>query len=135
MPIAIPLGNIQHLLLTRVSLLALDVAISCLGQQWRGSGELPVAGVDLIRAPAGDDEEGDSIADLRSPLSTLVEARLDGGLRRIVPDHPVPAIGDHERYADARCGGGGVIMPALYDVAAVIEKTLLVLAEAIVVLV
>jgi hypothetical protein len=69
------------------------------------AGQQPVAGVDLVGGVAGDHEERNAVADLGGPLGLLVEARLDGGLGRIVPDQAVAFVGDQERHAEAGPAG------------------------------
>ena len=75
MALAVALGDGQHLGLRAVALLALDVAEGGLGQHGRVAGEEAVAGVDLVSRVAGDDEEGDALADLGDPVGLVVEAR------------------------------------------------------------
>ena len=135
MAVAIALGDGQNFVLARVALLALDVAVGSLGQHGRGAGEQPVAGVDLVGRVAGDDKERNAVADLRGPAGLLVEAGLDGGLRGVVPQQAVALVGDQKRHAEAGSGGRQVVGPAADRVAAMIEKALVILAQAVVVLV
>ena len=135
MAVAIAFRNRQHFLLARVTLLALDVSVSGLGQQGRGAGEQPVAGVDFIGGVAGDHKEGDAVAHLRGPLGLLVEAGLDGGLRGIVPDEAVALVSDEKRHACGGRGGREIVVPAADGMAAMIEEAFVVVAEAVVVLV
>ena len=92
MALAIAFGHRQHLRLRAVALLALDKAVGRLGQHGRCSGEQAVAGVDFVGVAARDDEEGNAVAYLGNPAGLLVEAWLDGGLRGIVPDHPIALL-------------------------------------------
>jgi len=135
MTIAITLRYVQHFLLAAVTLLALDVAIRGLGQHGRGSGEQPVAGVDFVDGRSSDYEEGNAIAHLGGPLRLLVESGLDGGLRRVVPHQAVAFVGDQERHAEAGRGRSVVVGPAANRMPAMIEKSLVILAQAIVVFV
>ena len=125
----------SNFILAGVALLALDVAVSGLGQQRRGTGEQTIAGVDFVGGVAGDHEERDTVANLRRPLRLLVEAGLDGGLRRIVPDEAVALVGDEERDAGGGRGGREVVVPAADGMAAMIEEAFVIVAEAVVVLV
>ncbi len=135
MAVAIALSNVQHLLLAGVALLALNVAVGGLGQQRRGAGEQAVARVDLIRRGPGNHEKRNPVAHLRGPGGALVEARLDGGLRRVVPQQPVALVGHQERHAEAGRSRSPVICPATNRMAAMIKKSLVILAQAVVVLV
>ncbi len=69
------------------------------------------------------------------PARLLVEARLDGGLGRVVPDQAVALVRDQERNAGGGRGGRQIVVPAAHRVSAVIEKALVVVAKAVVVLV
>src|SRR5260370_26070719 len=91
--LAVALGPRQHLVLTRVSLLALDVPVGRPRQHGRRPRQQAVTGVDLVAGPARDHEEGDSIADFRGPARLLVETRPAGRLRGAIPDHSVALVG------------------------------------------
>src|SRR5208337_3979733 len=104
-------------------------------QHRRGPGKLAVTRVDLIGGGTRDDEERHAVAGFRRPSGLLVEARLDGGLRGVVPDQSVATIGDHERHPDRRSAGSVVVMPALEGMTAMVEEPFLILPQTIVVLV
>ncbi len=133
--LAVALGDGQYLILRGIALLALNETISRFRQHGRGPGKLAVTRVDLIGGATGDDEERHAVADLRRPPGLLVEARLDGGLRGVVPDHSVATIGDHEGHTNALSAGSVVVMPALDGVTAMVEEPFLILPQTIVVLV
>ncbi len=135
MAVAVALGDGQHFVLARIALLALDVAVGSLGQHGRGAGEQPVAGVDLVGRCSGDHEERNPVAYLRCPVGLLVEAGLDGGLGGVVPHQAVALVSDQKRHAGAGSGGRKIVVPAANRMAAMIEETLVVLAQAVVVLV
>ena len=135
MAVAIALRNRQQFLLAGVSLLALDVTVSRFGQHVRGAREQPIAGVDLVRSGAGNHEEGNTVARLGDPAGLLVEARLDRGLRSVVPQECIALVGDQERHAETGSGRSRVIGPAMDRVSAMVQKTLLILPQPVVVLV
>ncbi len=135
MAVAISLGDGEDFFLAGVALLALDVSVGGLGQQRGGAGEKTIAGIDFVGGVAGDDEEGDAVADLRCPLGLFVEAGFDGGFGWIVPDEAVAFVRDEERDAGGGRSGREVIVPAADGMAAMIEETFVVVAEAVVVLV
>src|SRR3569833_1155387 len=62
--IAIAFSDSEGLFLCWVDGLALDIAVGGLGQDVGHAGELSVAAVDLVGGVAGDDEEGDALADV-----------------------------------------------------------------------
>ena len=119
-PLPVALGNGQHFRLGRVALFALDVPVGSLWQQRRGARKLPVPGIDFICRRAGNDKEGHAVADLRTPERPLVESRLDGRLRGIIPNDPVPVVRNHEGHADAGAAGSCVVMPAFDRMAAMV---------------
>ena len=124
----------QELVLRGIDRLALDVAIRGPRQHVRGAGELAIALVDFVGFISRDHKEGDAVADFGRPDVLLVEAKIDRGLRRVIPDQPVAAAGNEEWNADILSTDGGVIMPAIDSMVAQVESTLLLLAESIVVL-
>ena len=135
MAVAIAFGHGHQFCLAGVSLLALDVAVGRLGKHRHIAGQQVVAGVDLVVRLARDDKERDALANIRCPLRLIVEAEAGGRLAGIVPDQTVAFVGDDERHADALAGGCVVVVRTAQDVAATVEKSLLILAEAVVVFV
>ena len=132
--VAISLGNIERLLLGGIDGLALNVAIGGFGQQVRYAGKLAIARVDFVALVAGNHKEGDAVADLGGPDIQLVEAEIDGCFGGVVPDEAVAAAGNHERNADILSANREVIVPALNAMTAQVEKPLLLLAEAVIML-
>ncbi len=57
MAVAVAFGNGQHFILRSVALFALNVAISSLRQQRRGSGQESVSRVDFVQGVARNHEE------------------------------------------------------------------------------
>ena len=135
MPLTVPLGHGQHFILRSITLLALNVAVSRFRQHGCGSSQQPIPRIDLVKRAAGDHEERHAVADFRCPARALVESWLNDGLRGIVPDNSVTIICHHERDTHARSRGRVVIVPAFNAVPAMIEKTFLILAEAVIMLV
>src|SRR5271165_4295296 len=107
------LSAIERLFLGGIDGLALNVAVGCFGQQVCHPCKLAIACVDFVALVAGNHKEGDAVANLRRPGIQLVEAEIDGGLGRVIPDKTVAAARHHERNADVLSSNPGVIVPAL----------------------
>jgi hypothetical protein len=60
---------------------------------------------------------------------------LNGGFGGVVPEKAVAFVGYEKRDAEAGGGWGRVVIPATDGMAAMVEETFVVLAEAVVVLV
>ncbi len=132
---AIAVSDPEHLLLTFVACLALDVAKGRLRRQRCNACEPAVTGVDLICVGAGDDEVRHALAHVRAPDGMSVQPRRHLGGRRVVPDHAVASVGHEERDADCLTGRRVVVVPAINRPPAKVEDALLILAEPIIVLV
>src|SRR5262249_20911095 len=118
-----------------VARLALDVPERRLGRQRGYTRERTIAGVDLIRAGPRDHEIRHTLADLGPPDRVSVQTRRDLRSRRVVPDQAVPFVRHEEADATRLPGGCIVGVLALQSPAAIVEDSLLVLAETVVVLV
>src|ERR1019366_9278459 len=125
----------RSFVLARIALLALNVAISRLGQHRRGPRKRSVPSIDLVRRGARDHKERNPVPHFRSPAGLLVESRLDRCLRWIIPNQPVALVRHQERHATAGTARRSVVLPAVNRVPAMIEESPMVLSQPVVVLV
>src|SRR4051794_5682353 len=135
MALAVPFRDSEQLVLAGVALLALDEAVRGFGQQRSRAGELAIAGVNFVVIAASNHEVGDTVADFGIPTGVLVEAEIDGGFGRVIPQETVAFVRDDERDPDAGRGGRVVVVPGADRVAAEVEVAFLVLAQAVIVFV
>lgn len=132
--LAIPLRNSHELVLGGIDRLALDVAVGGLRQHVRDSGELAITLVNFVGIVARNHKKRNAVSHLRRPHILQVEPQIDCSFRRVVPDQAVIPAGHHEGNANSLSSERVVIMPAVDATVAEIEKTLLMLAHAVVVL-
>src|SRR5579863_9457502 len=135
MPVAVALGYGEEFGLARVPLLALDVAICRLRKHRRRTGQQPVAGINLVCCFTGNHKEGDAVAYLADPVRLLVKTWLECRLRWVIPHQAVTLVGDDERHTGRRSRRRQIVVPAAHGMTAMIEETLLVVTQTVVMLV
>ena len=87
--LAIFLGHIENLILSRIDRLALDVPISRLRQHLCHAGEQAVTFIDFVAGLSGDNEIGNAISYLGRPRIAPIEPQIDRRFGWVIPHQAI----------------------------------------------
>src|SRR5262252_251764 len=119
-------GHTENFILRLVAILALPETVRPLAEHRDLSGQLAIAGDDLVDFGTVEKVVVDDVGDLRTDIEVIGKAIIETASCGAVPEDPIAAARDQKRHSNV-----GIVLRNINRLAAVIPNASLVLSETV----